>query len=360
MLLISGVILLGANYLLVRAALPPAGGELPNAGTVPAETKVDGSANTTPGASTDRLVDTAQYRADVLNTLLVQSGLTLVGTAALALLLGRLAANRMLRQVHGVVSTARTLSADSMDQRIRMPGPRDELTELADTFDDMLDRLADSFDSQRRFVANASHELRTPLATQRTMIEVAIRRPATDDYTRQLCHRLLTMNERSESLIEGLLMLASSNRGLNEASDVRIDALAEHAVATYETAAAHAGVQLSISTEPCVVRGDAVLLERLICNLVDNGIKYNNGGWVSVRVGGDSTIVIANTGPEVPPESVHALFEPFRQLTRARTGTDRGVGLGLSIVASIVRAHDGTVHSRSRDDGGLEVTVSLR
>ncbi|QFZ17159.1 sensor histidine kinase [Saccharothrix syringae] len=360
LLLVSGALLLGVNYLLVSGALPVPPDQAPTSVAPPP----GGEERLVPdreGDSGTRVheVDIQGYRSDMLRTLLIQSGVTLAGSAVVALLLGRLAASGMLRPVHHVVAMARRLSADELDQRIRMQGPKDELTELADTFDGMLDRLARSFDSQRRFVANASHELRTPLATQRTMVEVAMTRLGKDRAARELCEKLLVVNARSEALIEGLLVLANSDRGLERTQPVRLDRIVVQVVDAHRPALEQAGVRLHAASAPRTVPGDPVLLERLVTNLVGNAIKYNDGGAVWVRVGAEPALEVANTGPPVPADRVPSLFEPFVRLRSERVGADRGVGLGLSIVASVVRAHGGAVRAEPRDGGGLTVGVSL-
>ncbi|WP_018503575.1 sensor histidine kinase [Parafrankia discariae] len=380
--LLSGVALLAVNYILVRSALPPAAARsvsgtmtMPGQpGPGPPDVAGTGSGPETGVLTVVSAVRT--YRGDVLNTLLVQSGVAIGATLILALLLGWVVADRMLRPVQAVVATARRLGADNLDARIRLPGPRDELTELADTFDEMLDRLAASFDSQRRFVANASHELRTPLAAQRTLVEVAMGRPGADPASRELCTRLLTMNVRIEALIEGLLVLARSDRGLAARQAVCLDEVVETVVDTHRAVAVEAGVDLRwersghgrAARPPEVVWGDRVLLERMVSNLVDNAIKYNRrGGTVWVRDGGDPVLRVANTGPPVRLSPAVDLFEPFSRAGRGSrgagpgpgTGATPGAGLGLSIVASIVRAHGGSVRAVSRPEGGLEMAVFL-
>jgi signal transduction histidine kinase len=354
--LLGGAILLATNYLLVRTALPDTTEAPPGLSTDDLPAPDPGSAPVVGSSGTDL----SQYRQEVLQTLVVQSGVALAVMAVVALALGWFAAVRMLRPVQEVVATAQRLEADSLHERIRMPGPRDELTELADTFDGMLDRLAASFDSQKRFVANASHELRTPLATQRTMIEIAMARRNAGPDLRDLCERLLVMNVRTESLIEGLLLLARSDRGLEHEEPVRLDDVARGVLDSRRHAAEQAGVRLEAELSPQVVSGDPVLLERLVVNLVDNAITYNQqGGLVSVRTGGDSALQVCNTGPDVPADQVGGLFEPFRQLRKQRSGSGRGVGLGLSIVASIAKAHGGSVRAVPRPGGGLEMAFSV-
>lgn len=364
LLLFSGTLLLGLNYVLVQAALPAMDkdSQLVVASSTPngpeTGTLSDDGAPTSDPVASAKLINASDYQRDVLRTILLESGVTLIVSAGVALLLGWVAARRMLRPVRAVSSAARRLGADNLDRRIGMTGPRDELTELADTFDDMLDRLAHSFDSQKRFVANASHELRTPLAAQRTIMEVALARPRQTDATRDLCTRLLTMNARSEALIEGLLVLAGTDRGLETRRDVRLDEVTRQVVAAHTLDAELNGVTLTYETRPWTVRGAAVLLERLVTNLVANGLAHNaEGGFVHVTAG--PVLTVANSGPEIPADAVPSLFEPFVRLPRSRVGGDRGAGLGLSIVASIVRAHDGVVTATPRDGGGLVVRVEF-
>ena len=318
------------------------------------------------------------YRASALQTVLIISGIALVLVGALATLLGWLMADRALRPVQRITATARRLEAGQMDKRINHDGPDDELKELADTFDSMLDRLAGSFDSQRRFVANASHELRTPLAVQRTMVEVAMADPTASPDLMRLGAHLLHTNERTERLIDGLLVLARSDRGLTSRAPVRLDHVVTAVVDSARHLADDADVTVTSRLAPRTVAGDPVLLERLVTNLVHNAIHYNErGGTVTVEVGEFPALVVSNTGLVVPAGSVPALFEPFRRLDRDRTtqlpartivadagyrGARQraGAGLGLSIVRSVAHAHDGTVSAiPNAEGGGLRVTVKL-
>jgi signal transduction histidine kinase len=358
--LLSGTVLLAINYGLVRANLPPV--RYPEATSVVPD--VDGSVEVTapvaPGTTTGSVqFGIVEYRSSVLNTLLVQSVVAIVLTSVLALALGWVAARRVLRPVHDITATAKRLSADTLGaRRLAMTGPRDELTELADTFDEMLDRLAASFDSQRRFVANASHELRTPLAAQRTLVEVAMAAPNADPALRQLGDRLLILNGRSEQLIDGLLVLARSDRGLPLQLEVRLDSIVREVLNQQRAEAADISIHADLA--PRTVVGDRVLLERLVTNLVQNAIRHNvRGGQVWLRVADSPALEVRNTGPVVPNAEVPGLFEPFRRLGGDRTGSQRGVGLGLSIVASVVKAHGGAVHAMSPAEGGLTVTVTL-
>jgi signal transduction histidine kinase len=305
----------------------------------------------------------AQQQA-VLHDLIESSVLTMLALCLLALVLGYLVAGRMLRPLQTVTATARRLSESTLHERIALAGPRDEIKELADTFDGMLDRLHRAFDLQRRFIANASHELRTPLAINRAVIEVALARPEVAEETRELGRKLLGATARHERLIEGLLLLARSERELGERTRVDAAELARDAIEEFSAAATEAGVAVTSAFSPATTAGDVVLLERCVANLVENAIKYNRaeGGrvWVMTgQAGGWAYVRVENTGAPIAAPDVQAIFEPFRRLTRERVGSARGAGLGLSIVRAVVRAHGGAIDARPRRGGGLAITVHL-
>jgi signal transduction histidine kinase len=260
-------------------------------------------------------------------------------------------AGRTLRPLGRITATARRLSLTNLDERIALKGPKDELKELADTFDAMLDRLERAVTAQSRFVANASHELRTPLAIQRAAIQIGLADPTPDRITRFRAE-LLEANRRTERLIDGLLVLARSEHGLDDVEPVRFDQLVADVVAAFPT--------VKLRSQPTPVVGDPVLLTLLVTNLVDNAVRHNvPDGSVDVRVTPDGGLVVSNTGPEVPAERVPELFEPFRRITPDRTLSADGAGLGLSIVASIARAHTMTVTARPNPGGGLTVCCRL-
>ncbi|MEV6243828.1 ATP-binding protein [Lentzea sp. NPDC051838] len=360
--LIAGVALIGLNYWLLSDFSPLNDGVAVQRGLIPTEmapygdyTRVDAIEASQLPADT-LVVSAAQVKTDVMSTVLWQSIIALVVAAILAVWLGWVVAGRVLAPLHSITSTAHRLEAERLDQRIELDGPPDELKELADTFDGMLDRLASSFDSQKRFVANASHELRTPLAVQRTLIEVALADPEATPDMRKLGAHLLDTNERSEKLIDGLLLLARSDRGLATRELVWLDEIVDDEVESCAALAASKEVTFEVSTRPYLVEGDPVLLAQLVGNLLRNALLYNKpGGTVTVRL--DRELVVSNTGPTVPAEAVPGLFEPFRRL-RDRTGT-AGSGLGLSIVQSVARAHQGSAKARPNGGGGLVVQVNL-
>lgn len=300
------------------------------------------------GVTVVQLTDSVRHAAG--QQMLIWSAFALLGTALCAVAVGWWTAGRVLRPVHAMTAKARRLSERTLHERIGASGPDDELKELGDTLDALLARLEKAFDSQRRFIANASHELRTPLATQRTAIQVGLDESASAEELARTKTVLLDNNRRSERLIEGLLVLARSERGLAEREDVDLGEVVAEEAARYEVKAAVG--------RGGVVRGNRLLLAQLVGNLVANAVAYNvPDGTVDVACA-DGVLTVRNTGPVVAAEDVPALFEPFRR----GEGRDRmgpGAGLGLSIVRSIADAHGGTVTAEPGPEGGLAVTVTL-
>ena len=302
-----------------------------------------------------------QFVEQTMKQLVGRSLLALGGVGIITLVLGWFVADRALSPLQRVTATARRLSESTLHERIALEGPDDEIKELADTFDAMLERLGHAFDAQRRFVANASHELRTPLAINRTLLEVALGDPEASDDLRAVGKTLLATNARHERLIEGLLLLARSERELTTRTPVD---LAEVASTVLEHSARQ-DHDHDVTVHPELTSGkalgDPVLLEHLVSNLVENAIKHNeDGGELWIRTGmleGYATVQVENTGPVVPAYEVEGLFEPFRRLNSDRLGSAKGAGLGLSIVRSVVLAHRGAVYALPRPGGGLIVTV---
>jgi signal transduction histidine kinase len=307
---------------------------------------------------------TAQHEiaTDALSHLRTQYAIALAAMTGLSVLLGWAVAGRVLRPLQRITATAQRVSQDNLDERIGLEGPRDELKELADTFDGMLERLSGAFASQRRFVANASHELRTPLTVIRTELEVALADPdATTADLRAMAETVRDATLGTERLIQALLTLARSDGGVSRRDPVDLDDGARLAIEQAAGEAAGRGVEVRSTLEPAPVRGDRRLLDRLVANLVENAVRHNrDGGTVEVRtasVGGRSTVEVRNDGDVVPPDAVPSLLEPFQRLDRGARGD--GAGLGLSIVRSVAEAHGGSVELRARPSGGLVVRVSL-
>ena len=277
--------------------------------------------------------------------------------------LGWFMSGRVLRPVRVITETARRASEQHLGERLAMTGPRDELRELGDTFDDMLERLDAAFATQRRFVANASHELRTPLTVMRTAIDVTLAKPSpTARQLTDMAVRVRRSIDRAESMIEALLTLAVSDQGRLSTEFTDLATWAEDAID--DAAAEIERLELRVDRElgPAETTGDPLLLERMIRNLVDNAVRHNEpGGWIRLRTGstdGAAYLEIANSGPHIPDDTVPSLFEPFRRM-EARTGVRDGVGLGLSIARSVVTAHRATVTARSRPAGGLDISVVI-
>ena len=304
-----------------------------------------------------------QFVEQTMKQLVGRSLLALGGVGIITLVLGWFVADRALSPLQRVTATARRLSESTLHERIALEGPDDEIKELADTFDAMLERLGQAFDSQRRFVANASHELRTPLAINRTLLEVALGDPEASDDLRAVGRTLLATNARHERLIEGLLLLARSERELTTRTEVDLAEVASTVLENSARRDPENDVSVHKELTPGKALGDPVLLEHLVSNLVENAVKHNeDGGELWIRTGmleGFATVQVENTGPVVPAYEVERLFEPFRRLNADRVESAKGAGLGLSIVRSVVLAHRGAVYAAPRPGGGLIVTVRL-
>jgi len=298
-------------------------------------------------------------RSDVLRAGSIAFLLVVAATAVVSWVI----TGQVLRPLHEVTATARRLSAESLDERIRLAGPRDEVAQLADTFDDLLDRLQAAFESQRRFVANASHELRTPLAVMRTEVDVTLADPdANVAELRRMAEVVRLAVQRADGLVDGLLTLAhteSAGVAVHQPADLAL--AAKTAVAAVSSEAGARGVRIAVEGEPAPVLGDPALLDRVAGNLLENAVRHNvDGGWVSVCTASGpagSWLRVSGSGAVVASERVAELFEPFRRGVPDRTGG--GAGLGLSIVRAVVQAHGGTVHAEPVPGGGLSVTVRL-
>ena len=301
-------------------------------------------------------------QAQALNALLTRSGVALAIMALLSIGLGYLVAGRTLAPLQTMNVRARAITEDNLHERLGIGARRDELGELAATFDDLLGRLERAFESQRRFVSNASHELRTPVTLERALVEVALADPqATVESLRSTCGRVLAATEQQERVISALLTLARSQAGVETRDAVDLAGLLAEGLAVHELQLKSFDLESTLDSAP--LRGDRLLLERMVSNLLDNAINHNasQNPWICIRsgvVGARSEIRIANGGAIVSAERVAELFEPFRRLDGERTGGG-GLGLGLSIVKGIALAHGGTVDVGPLPAGGLEFRLSL-
>ena len=302
-------------------------------------------------------------RGDALAALRIASAIGLGILAIAAAGLGWLASGRALRPMRSITEAARRASELRLGQRVALTGPDDEFKELADTFDVMLERLDAAFTSQKRFVANAAHELRTPLTAMRTAIEVTLSKPTrTPEQLEAMAARVQRSVERAEATVEALLTLATSEVGPTAQDAIDLATAAEDALDATHAATDQRHIKVDATLEPALARGDRVLLERMIANLVENAVRHNNpGGWIGIRTiqQGDSAVFeIANTGASVPAEQIPTLFEPFAR-AKQRLNSSDGVGLGLSIASAIARAHNATITARPRPGGGLEMSVTI-
>jgi signal transduction histidine kinase len=371
--LASGAALLTVTYLLVEHQYTENGANLfvvtghASGGVSVAVQQRAGAVAYGPGYLAPGLATPAQISADAharsavaLNQLLINSGIALGIMALISIWLGWLVAGRALRPLRTIANTAREISATNLHRRLALQGPDDEITQLASTFDDLLARLEASFEAQRQFVANASHELRTPLTLERALVEVALADPAPSVASlREMGERVLTNGEYQERLIEALLTLSRSQRGLEHREPVDLRALtAESLRATDE-----ADLTVVSELEPAWMTGDPRLLEHLVANLLMNAVRHNvPHGWVDVRTGtkaGRALLTVENTGETVPADQLDRLFQPFQRLDAGRTATSDGLGLGLSIAQAIAVAHHATITAVPRTGGGLRIEVGF-
>ncbi len=304
-----------------------------------------------------------QNRAEILDQLLVQSGIALAIMTVASIALGWLVAGRVLRPLRTMTATTRQISERNLHERLGLEGPRDELKDLADTVDGLLARLETAFGAQQRFVANVAHELRTPLTVWRALLEERLTDPtATLDSFRATARRLLALGAEQERLLESLLTLAASERGLDRRHPFDLAAVVGAVLRDPLPATAPAGVRVETALGPAAANGNAALVEQLVRNLLDNAADHNvPGGQVRVRTASEAdtaVLSVTNDGPTIPTAEVDRLFEPFQRLDGERSARGDGHhGLGLSIVRAIATAHHATLHAEARPEGGLAIEV---
>jgi signal transduction histidine kinase len=294
--------------------------------------------------------------------LLVGSAVALAILIPIALAAGWFVAGRFLRPLRAITATATAISAGNLHQRLNLGEPADELTELGYILDDLFTRLQASFDAQRHFVANASHELRTPLAGLRTLLEVALADPDADaDALRSACQEALALGGHQERLVQALLALATSERGLTRRDTLDLAQVATGVLASRRDQATQRGIDLTEHLAPAVTAGDPRLIESLIANLIDNAIRHNHpDGHVQITTqtsGTQANLTVTNSGPVIPDNQIQRLFQPFQRLAPDRHSRRDGYGLGLAIVNAVAQAHHATLTTNARPEGGLAITV---
>ncbi|MEU8149509.1 HAMP domain-containing sensor histidine kinase [Nonomuraea sp. NPDC048901] len=315
---------------------------------------------TTPKGSSGPITETGAGIS--LPQLLTGSAIALVILIPVALALGWYVAGRFLRPLRAITTTAKIISAGDLHRRLDLGEPADELTELGHTLDDLFARLQASFDAQRHFVANASHELRTPLAGLRTLLEVALADPDADAETlRSVCQEALTLGEHQERLVQALLALATSERGVTRWDTLDLTQIVAGVLASRRDQAAQTGIDLAEHLTPAVTAGDPRLIESLVANLIDNAIRHNRpDGQVKITtqtIGTQVALTVTNSGPVIPGDQIQRLFQPFQRLAPDRHGRRDGYGLGLAIVNAVTQAHHATLTTSARPEGGLSITV---
>jgi signal transduction histidine kinase len=361
--LVSGAALLAITYLLV-AGLPATLSRFPRgaSGGPPRDGPEPGSFG--PCCSSPRAIAFAQQTAD-LHGLLIRSGIALVIMAVLSIWLGWFMAGRVLRPLQVITSTTRQISEENLHERLTLPGPLDELTELGDTIDGLLERLEGAFDAQRNFVANASHELRTPLAMMRTSLDVAEgKSPPVSRDASVLAGKVREGLDQADRLVESFLVLARAQRGvMTDLTTVCLPEAVSTALEARTADTADMGLAVRLQLGDADVAGSQTLLARMVANLVGNAVRHNQpGGFIDIITEADACaarLIVENGGPMLDPDEVGQLSQPFKRLGAERTRSADGVGLGLSIVATIVAAHRGTLDLQAAPAGGLRVCIEL-
>lgn len=363
----AGVVMLGIIFLVMRfvpsydfAATPtvPSG----SSSTVPPPTMPGEMGAASPAATvtpaSEFLISSPEQ---LFNLLFWISAAVLVLLAIAGIAAGWIVAGRMLKPLQYINSAVRRAATGDLGHRIALVGPKDEISDLAVNFDDMLTQLERSFTASRRFAQNASHELRTPLATTRAMLDVALAAPESPQQ-QQVLERLRIMNERSIETVSALLDLASIESSAGEPVDVDLASLAQQALADCAAEAAERGIAVAAELGHAAVLGDPVLLRQLLMNLLHNAIRHNHdGGLLTVATrtaGGDAVVEVTNSGPVLDAGTLAELTEPFRR-GAGRTAGTHGHGLGLSIVAAITERHHGTLDLAARQGGGLAAAVTF-
>jgi two-component system sensor histidine kinase VanS len=322
-----------------------------------------------PGPSSAPVVDSADTAfqltsaTDILDTLLLVSVLVLVVLAVAGSIAGWVIAGRVLRPLQEINHAAHLASTGALDHRVGLTGPRDEVRDLSETFDDMLDTLERSFQAHQRFTANASHELKTPIATIQTLLDVALADPQLSlDQLRVAAERVRSTNRRSAQTVDALLDLAEIGYRSGPGEVVDLGKLAIGARESQSADVDRRALTVVAELEPVEVVGDSMLLRQAVLNLVQNAVRHNHDGGIvqldsSYTDDGFAQVVVSNTGPVVPADVIPSLTEPFVR-ANSRVGVD-GTGLGLAIVKSVAEAHHGTVTIRAKDGGGLTVTLKI-
>jgi signal transduction histidine kinase len=279
---------------------------------------------------------------------------------------GYFLSKKMLRPIDNVAALATRISTSNLKERINYQGPDDEMKRLADTFDNMLNRLEEAFNTQNQFIQDASHELKTPIAVARTNIEVIEmdENPSPEDY-RKLVEVLKMNTERMNQLSEKLLLLSKNQQQIVEYSIININYLIGDILKEIHTYAMNKNIELTFdaSMEELLVEGDNFAIKQAFTNLIDNAIKYNQpGGRVHISTykdGQKAIVVVEDNGIGISEENQKHIFDRFFRVDKSRSRAQGGTGLGLAIVKEIIESHKGTVSVKSEPDAGSVFTITL-
>lgn len=358
-LIVGGAVLLLVQYIVLQHLLSSASSALiRDIGQAPSQGVGE--------LTGQRWLTDSQNLPGILAQVQLLAGGLLVAFTILGLCVAVVTVRRATRQVGAIAATAERISDSDLSRRLPVTGPDDELRQLTTVMNGMLDRLEEAFKRQASFVASAAHELRTPIATVRTIIQIAERQGRIPDDLADDMRAVLDANHRLERLIAALLEIARSqnDQGLPQ-SQVDFTALVDDAVNQARDEAA-GGVSLDWErpASPIIVLGIPEVLRSAVDNLINNAVRHNRpDGWVHVKLEPAHEKVrlrVTNSGDgSLTPELIAGLTAPFNRGTRTRLGGDAGLGLGLTLVETVLSRHGGTLELAGGDDGGLEVVATI-
>ncbi len=279
---------------------------------------------------------------------------------------GYFLAERVLAPVRIITQKAKRISGENLDEKIGENMPDDEIGELAKTFDGMISRIRESFEELRQFSADVSHELRTPLTILKGEIEVALKGDRTKEEYKKTLKSSLEEVERLKRIVEDLLFLSKVEAGKITYRLTKVDLLEVvlSVINVLKFLIKQKNIKLNIDGSPEIyVKGDENLLKQLVYNLIENAIKYNrDGGEINIQIDKNEKNVIlkiSDTGYGIPEEDLNKIFNRFYRVSKSRTRSEGGLGLGLNIVKKIVELHNGEIKVESEINKGSTFTVIL-
>jgi len=283
----------------------------------------------------------------------------------ISILGGLFLAKRALHPIDSITKTARAIGQGNINQRLKLPKVKDEVGRLAETFDEMLDKIEAAFKKERQFTTDASHELRTPITIISTHAEDALGRNNKKDYKEAL-ETIYRESQKMSIMVSQLLLLSRSDEGKYhlEIEDIDLKLIMGEIIGEMKESARANKIKLYFEgVDGLIIKADQTLITRLFVNIINNAIKFSNkGGFVKVRIATDSDkkfaqILIEDNGIGIPKEDIENIFNRFYQVDKSRN--DKGTGLGLAIAKWIIDIHEGTIDIESELGKGTKFYINL-